>query len=333
MNEVLPRVSIIILTFNGEKYIDNLLSSISVQSYPKDRMEIIVIDNASIDKTVAIVESKFPQVKCIALEKNIGFAGGNNKALNYVKNEIIVFLNQDTVCHRNWLKALINGIFRDESIGACSSNIIPVDMHTLQNINQKLPPEELYLCDLTPYGYGRYYKLQKTSFVFSKILSGCSFAIHKQTVDELGYLFDEQFWMYAEDTDLSLRIHNIGKRICVARDSVVYHLHNNDVKVKKSHISFSAQAIMNRVYAFFKNMYNIEFILFFPLLFLGGILKISELQISNLKKVLYFIPFSFFSMVCMFTALFKLPKFAVNRKLVLKSRVPNGLAILKLVLK
>jgi GT2 family glycosyltransferase len=328
-----PNVSIIVLTYNGEKYIDALLESLSDQSYPKELMEIIVIDNASSDKTVDLVQKNFPHVKCILLERNVGFAVGNNKALQYAEHELMVFLNQDTICHRDWLKAIVIGMLHDEKIAACSSNIVPYNPDEFQNPDLKSQLNTIYYCDLSPYGYGRYYKRQRTPYVFTKIFSGCSFAIHRQTVNELGYLFDEQFWMYAEDTDLSLRIHNIGQRICVVKDSVVYHLHSSDVNIKKSFLSFSAKAIMNRVYAFFINMTEVEFILFFPLLFFGGILKIFEFPISNLKKALYFIPFSFFSMTCMLLSLLNLTKFAARRRLIMKNRQVKGFTILKLVLK
>ena len=191
----------------------------------------------------------------------------------------------------------------------------------------------LYYCDLSPFGYGRFRKEKKAKCVFTTILSGCSFAIRRETVDELGYLFDEQFWMYAEDTDLSLRIHNLGRRICAVRDSAVFHLHNSSVKIKGDRLNLAARAIMNRVYAFFKNMGVMEFFFFFPILFFGGIFKIFELPMTASRKALLFIPFGLFSMACMLLALVNLPKFATKQRLVMQQRRVTEFPILKKVFK
>jgi len=139
--------------------------------------------------------------------------------------------------------------------------------------------------------------------------------------------------MYAEDTDLSLRIHNLGRRIGVVRDSLVYHLHDSDITIRKNDLYLSARAIMNRIHAFFKNMGGLEFILFFPFLFFGGIFKIFEFPLKTSEKVLYFIPFSLFSMVSMLMALPALPKFAAKQRCVMKGRCVEGFPILKLVLR
>lgn len=328
-----PNVSVIILTFNGERYIDSLLESLSDQSFPKKQIEIIVIDNASTDNTLAIVQNKYPHIKCVALEKNVGFACGNNLGLQYARHDFLVFLNQDTVCHRDWLGALVAGIADSGNIAACTSNIIPPDADEFDAMDRQAVFKSLYYCDLSPFGYGRFRKNSNARLVFTKILSGCSFAIRRETVNELGYLFDEQFWMYAEDTDLSLRIHNLGRRICAARDSVVFHLHHNGIRFKKDRLTLSAGAIMNRVYAFFKNMDAVEFLLFLPLLFFGGIFKILEFPLTPSRKALFFIPFGIFSMACMLLALFHLPKFAAGKRLVMKQRRVTGFPILKQVLK
>ena len=69
------------------------------QSYPQDRMEILVVDNASSDETISIIRQSHPSVKIVALEENIGYAAGNNQALLHASHDLLVFLNQDTICH------------------------------------------------------------------------------------------------------------------------------------------------------------------------------------------------------------------------------------------
>ena len=119
-----PNVSIIILTFNGSEYIKPLLDSLLNQTYPQERMEILVVDNASNDETLRIIRENFTSVKIIALEKNIGFAAGNNQALLHASHDLLVFLNQDTICHPGFLPSLVNRMEADKTLAACNPNII-----------------------------------------------------------------------------------------------------------------------------------------------------------------------------------------------------------------
>ncbi|MDD5454378.1 MAG: glycosyltransferase family 2 protein [Candidatus Ratteibacteria bacterium] len=329
----LPDVSIIILTYNGSKYIEALLKSLSSQSYPKEKIEIIVVDNASTDDTLSLVQKSYPNVKHIALARNMGFAAGNNEALKYAKNNFLVFLNQDTICHENWLMGLVNGLLEDKNLGACTSNIISPGTEEFRHLDNHYAINSVYFYDLSPFGYGQYRKKIGSRNLFSKIVSGCSFIIRRQTIEELGYLFDEKLWMYTEDTDLSLRIHNLGYKICVVCNSVVFHMHGFPNKIKLGYFNLISKALMNRVYVFFKNMKGLEFALFSPFLFLGGIFKITEFPLKPLQKAVLFFPFALFSMGCMFIALFHLPEYIADRHYILKKRRTKGFPILKLVFK
>jgi GT2 family glycosyltransferase len=328
-----PDVSLIILTYNGSKYVEALLDSLFDQSYPLKKMEIIVVDNASVDNTLSIVQKKYPQVRRIALEQNVGFAAGNNQGFQQARHNFLVFLNQDTICHRDWLRELMNTMIQNKQLAACNPNIMTIRSSDSHPTGKPLSLDSLFFCDLSPFGYGRYRQARGSRWVFTKLLSGCAFIIRRETILELGGLFDEQFWMYAEDTDLSLRIHNLGDRIGVVRDAVVYHLHDSGLSIRKNNLYLFARAIMNRVHAFFKNMGKLEFLLFFPFLFFGGIFKIFEIPLKTSEKFLYFIPFSIFSMVSMLMALPTLPKFAARQRCAMKERRTKGFPILKLVLK
>ena len=332
-NQSCPPVSIIILTYNGSKFIKPLLDSLLTQTYPQDRVEILIVDNASTDETLSIIRQTPLSVKVVALEKNIGFAAGNNQALLHVSHDLLVFLNQDTICHPSFLQSIVNIMEADKSLAACNPNIITSDYKSFGIMEETFTPRSLYLCDLAPFGYGRNRIINGKKIYCTKLLSGCAFIIRRETVSRLEYLFDEQFWMYAEDTDLSLRIHNMGQRICATQDAVVYHLHNRNVGLKKNSLGLAARAIMNRVYAYFKNMASSEFLLFFPLMFLGGNLKILEFPLTTFRKVVLFLPFSVFSMTCMVLAIPGLPKFASKRRRVINKRQASGFPIMKLLLK
>jgi GT2 family glycosyltransferase len=328
-----PSVSVIILTYNGSEYIKPLLDSLLSQSYPSDRMEILVVDNASSDDTLSITRRKFSSVKIVALEKNIGYAAGNNQALLHASHDLLVFLNQDTICHPGFLQSMVGMMQTDKSLAACNPNIITPDAERFGTKDPTFTPESLYLCDLVPFGYGQNRIIDGKKIYRTKLLSGCAFIIRRETVSKLGYLFDDRLWMYAEDTDLSLRIHNMAQHICVTRDAIVYHLHKSDINLAKGRILTAAGAIKNRVFAFYKNMSGLEFFFFFPFLFFGGIFKLFAFPLTSSKKAIYFLPFGFFSMVCMLAALFHLPRFAAKKQAIMeKRRIPNY-ALLKLILK
>jgi GT2 family glycosyltransferase len=329
----LPHVSIVILTYNGAEYIISLLESLSEQTYPLNLVEILVIDNASADNTVNLIIEEYKSVKIISLKENIGFGAGNNQGYLHAQHDLIVFLNQDTICHPDFLKVLVRKMQEDESLAACNPNIISATPTRSFANDWRLPIRALHLCDLSPYGYGRNRIIYETNFFQTKLLSGCAFIINRATVKDLGYLYDDQLWMYAEDTDLSLRIHRLGLKIGAIRDAIVYHLHDRNEAPKRNHLSLAARAIMNRACIFYKNMRALEFLLFYPFLVFGGNFKIFEFSIPAFKKVAYFIPFSLFSMACMLCAVFRFNRFAEKRYKLLKSRNQEDFLILKRVLK
>ena len=329
--KIWPRISIVVLTYNGDKFIDTLLNSLYHQNYSEECMEILVVDNASTDNTLSIVETKHPNATLIPLTQNYGFAAGNNLALTYTKHDYVVFLNQDTICHQDWLKGLVEGLLQDPSIGACASNMIMCEDSANCETTKAHHSGYLYYYDINRLGYGIYCKINQ-EFVFPKIISGCSFIIRKKTIESLGYLFDEDLKMYTEDTDLSLRIYNHGLRVCVSRKSIVFHLHGENLKITSVKFSTAARAIRNRVLVFYKNLSLIDFFLYFPFLIFGGPLKLLHLSFSTGQKLLFFIPFSLFSMGSMMSAFFVFPSFASKRQQIMKFRKIKGIKMLKLLL-
>jgi GT2 family glycosyltransferase len=328
-----PHISIIILAYNGAGYILPLLKSLSEQTYPLNLVEVVVIDNASTDNTLQLIQGNYKSVRIVPLEENIGFAAGNNQGFLHARHDLLVFLNQDTICHPDFLKALVFKMLEDKSLAACNPNIIPAKPSHPAVTERKLQIHSLHLCDLSPYGYGCNRIIYERHFFYTKLLSGCAFIIRRAVVKNLGYLYDDQLWMYAEDTDLSLRIHRSGLKIGAVRDAIIYHLHNRNEAIKKGRLVLAAKAIMNRVYIFFKNMETAEFFLFFPFMVLGGNFKIFEFSMPKIKKIAYFIPFSLFSMACMLSAGFRLNRFAAKRRHLLRNNHTGKFSILKLVLK
>src|SRR3989304_303767 len=105
-----PLASVIILGYNGREYVEECLSSVLDQDLPLDQYEGLYVDNGSHDGSSALVRQRFPQARVMELDRNYGYAEGNNIGFRATSGEFAVFLNQDTVVHRSWLRELVDAI-------------------------------------------------------------------------------------------------------------------------------------------------------------------------------------------------------------------------------
>jgi len=120
----LPFVSVIVTNFNGKRYLFDCLESLSKIDYPKEKYEVILVDNCSTDGSVGFVRTEFPPVKIIQNKRNLGFAEGNNVGIRHAKGEFLILLNNDTIVDRKWLIKLVEVAQGDSSIGSCASKIL-----------------------------------------------------------------------------------------------------------------------------------------------------------------------------------------------------------------
>src|SRR3989344_9688199 len=115
MSRTAPLVSVIILNWNGKKFLNTCLSSLVQISNPS--IEIIVVDNNSSDDSVSYMKTNFPNVKVIASDKNNGFAGGNNIGAGAALGQYLLFLNNDTKVTKDFLIPMIEACKRDAQVG------------------------------------------------------------------------------------------------------------------------------------------------------------------------------------------------------------------------
>ncbi len=118
-----PSVSIILVNFNGKELLARCIESILEQKYPKNKIEVIVVDNASTDGSVNLVKRKYPFVKVISLRTNKGFTGGNNKGIEKSTGEYLVLLNNDTKVTPQWLSELVIAA-QPKQVGLVSSKLL-----------------------------------------------------------------------------------------------------------------------------------------------------------------------------------------------------------------
>lgn len=206
------KVSVIIVTYNSKRYLKLCIGSIMKQDYP---LEIIVVDNCSTDGTVEFIRDNFSFVKIIESKKNLGFGAGNNLGVKYAEGDYLVMLNPDTVVEDGWLKELVKPLKEEKLI--TTPKILTYDasmINTCGIVNHftGLP----FTRDLGSESNVH----QKPEYVSG--FSGCCFAIRKKDFIAIGG-FDENFFLYNEDTDLSWRMHLKGFKILFVPTSVVRH--------------------------------------------------------------------------------------------------------------
>ena len=147
-----PFVSVIILNFNGENYLERCLFSVLSTTYPN--FEVIFIDNASTDSSLEKVEKGFgndQRLRVFSSSKNLGFSRGNIFGFSHAKGEYIAFLNNDTIVDPYWLEALVSTMEKDETIGLAGSTILSMDGKKLRGAGGLWSD---YLLFLYPVGAG-----------------------------------------------------------------------------------------------------------------------------------------------------------------------------------
>jgi len=122
LEKSLPLVSLVVVNYNGRRFLKPLLDSIEKLEYP--RFEVVFVDNASVDDSVEYVGSAFPWVRIIESRRNLGFAGGNNLGMTHAKGELIGLINNDTVVDPLWLSALVEELMSHPAASAAGSKIL-----------------------------------------------------------------------------------------------------------------------------------------------------------------------------------------------------------------
>ncbi len=107
INLSFPKVSIIVLNYNGKRYLDECLNSLKAVHYPSDKVEVLVVDNGSTDGSQSYIREHHDWVKAVTLQNNLGFCGANNLGAKVATGELLVFLNNDVIVDPDWLRALV----------------------------------------------------------------------------------------------------------------------------------------------------------------------------------------------------------------------------------
>ena len=214
-----PTVSIIVLNYNGKKYLDNCFNSLARISYPKSRLEVILVDNASSDGSVAYVGQKYPWVNVVNLNKNYGFTGGNYAGVNLAKGEYVVFLNNDVMVNENWLSELIKIVLENPDAILTSKSLFFDKPEIIDHVGSKATIIGRSFC----LNFGRKDDNLEKSPKFVVQPYGASMLVKKDIFEKMGK-FDEDYVTSLEDTDFGLRAWLFGYEVMYVPGSVFYHV-------------------------------------------------------------------------------------------------------------
>ena len=270
-------VSVVIPNYNGEKYIKKCLDSLLNQSLEPD--EIIIVDNKSTDGSLELINSEFrDNVYIISLEKNTGFSVAVNEGIRASNSEFVALLNNDTELDKDWLKELYAVIQKDSSIFSCCSKMIRYDN---RNIIDDAGDEYSILGWSFKRGDGRTIdKYNKTEEVFSSCAGAAIY--RKSIINKIGY-FDEKFFAYLEDMDISYRARSFGYKNYYAHKAKVYHI--GSATSGSRHNSFKVRlAARNNIFLIYKNMPIIQLIINSLFILLGMLIKAIYFTLKGLGK-------------------------------------------------
>ncbi len=211
-----PEISIVIVTWNGRRFLDACLTAVSLQEGVD--AETILVDNGSADGTVDHVRARHPRVRVVALQENRGFAGGNNAGVRDARGRLVALLNNDTVPDRGWLRALRDGL--DERTGFALATSRIVYMHDPSLIDSAGDGLLRWGGAFKHHHGAPAAEAGESGEVFG--VSGAACLMPSAVFRELGG-FDEDFFASHEDVDLSYRARLLGYRCRYVADAVVRH--------------------------------------------------------------------------------------------------------------
>jgi GT2 family glycosyltransferase len=214
-----PLISVVLLNWNGRQVLERCLQSLQGQTYhPR---EIIVVDNSSKDDSVDFVREKFPHVKLVLNERNLGFGGGNNVGIRTSQGKYVMMLNNDTRLDPKCIEELKGSLEKDQRYGACASKIL------LEYEDNLIDAAGIVVCpDGLSIGRGRLEKgntYDEEAEVF--FASDCACLYRREMLEDIG-LYDEDFFAYADETDMGWRAQLAGWRCIYNPKAVVYHFHS-----------------------------------------------------------------------------------------------------------
>lgn len=240
-NQTAPSVTIGLLTFNSESYIESCLDSLLAQDY--DQISIEVFDNHSTDKTIDLIRDKYPQISLVESNTNLGFAKGHNQIIRKTQSDYYLCVNVDMVFEPNFVSELVKAMSEKPLYGSVGGKIKHWDYaawqkgHTHSQDAGKtnfidsagmriLPSHRFEDIGQSEADYGQYDQAQD---IFG--VSGAAVLYRYKALQDIAFVnaagekefFDEQMFMYKEDIDLAYRLQWAGWKCRYSPKAVCFH--------------------------------------------------------------------------------------------------------------
>ena len=254
-------ISIIIVNYNTLKLTKNTINSV-IEKTKDLNYEIILVDNASTDGSVEFFEKEYKdKIIFIKNDKNIGFGRANNKGIEIAKGKYVFLLNSDTLLINNAIKILFDFMEKNKDCGVCGGNLFDINLKPTHSFLRELPCLSSEIdSELNFLGkFIRKVTKKRKDFNYSKsekevgYITGADMMIRKEILLETG-CFDEDFFMYSEETELTYRIKKRGYKIISVPQAMIIHLEGKSTifKERKYHM------ILESKYKYFYKISNLR---------------------------------------------------------------------------
>lgn len=233
-----PELSIVIVNYNVKYFLEQCIQSI-LDSKTKRSYEIIVVDNQSSDGSVERIRHLFPEIKLIENEENVGFSKANNIGFKQASGEYILILNPDTVLQENTIEKSLEFYEKTDHIGALGVRMIDGSGQFLRESKRGFPSPWTSFCKISgiyrffPNSrfFNSYYQghINEMQTAPVDILTGAFMLVRKDILDQAGG-FDEDYFMYGEDIDLSYTIAELGYQNYYYPETTIIHYKGESTK-------------------------------------------------------------------------------------------------------
>ena len=288
------KVAIVILNWNGKKFLEKFLPS--VIKFNTNFSDVIIADNCSTDDSIQFLKKEFPEVKIIVNKENYGFSKGYNEALKNIEAEYFVLLNSDIEVTEKWIEPIINLMDSDETIGACQPKLLS---YSEKNKFEYAGGAGGFIDKFGyPFCRGRLFQtIEEDNGQYNDAIeifwaTGACMFVRASAYHQVGGL-DDDFFAHMEEIDICWRLKNAEYKIMYCPESVVYHVGGGTLpknNPRKTYLNFR-----NNLSLLYKNLPKKDFVWILMLRFiLDGIAGIRFLIDGDFKDMIAVIKAHFY---------------------------------------
>ena len=245
-------ISIVIVSYNAQQHLEKCLESLTT-SPPATRHDIVVVDNASTDATVAMVQRRWPEVTVIRQPENTGFSAGNNVGIRASRGELLLLLNSDTIVPAGAIDTLVARLLSRPDVGVAGPRLVDADgrvelsfgpmISPINELRQKVTLA-LYRREIT--AVSNWIERETTREHEVDWVSGACLLVRRADAEQAG-LLDERSFLYTEDVDFCAAIRALGRRVMFTPAAEVVHLGGrsratapsaSNIAYRRSHVAF-----------------------------------------------------------------------------------------------